>query len=115
MLSIVTTHLRNLLWFNTSHFHLLLQDEKGGVEMDIKKTRIIMDSGKEYIIEKHPDDVMRKLKPSGVVLNDFVDFDIVKINPIHISSIEVIYIKNHTERKETVQNIAAEQYMDWSR
>jgi uncharacterized protein YlzI (FlbEa/FlbD family) len=53
------------------------------------QTKLIMDSGKEYVIEKHPEDVVKRLtNQMGVVINAFIQINDLIINPSHISSIE---------------------------
>ncbi|MDC0763513.1 hypothetical protein POF51_22565 [Brevibacillus sp. AG] len=62
--------------------------------MSTQKTKVIMDSGKEYTIDKHPEDFLERITDKdGILLNGFVHFLGVSINPSHISSIETIEVK----------------------
>ncbi|MBU7593548.1 hypothetical protein [Metabacillus halosaccharovorans] len=58
-------------------------------------TRLIMDSGKEYIIEKHPEDLIASYENQmGVIVNKFFHYKgLIAINPAHISSIEGIEVE----------------------
>jgi uncharacterized protein YlzI (FlbEa/FlbD family) len=57
-------------------------------------TKIVMDSGKEYVIEKHPEDVVNSFTTQmGVVKNGFIHFDTFSINPSHVSSVEQIEVE----------------------
>lgn len=50
-----------------------------------------MDSGKEYIINKHPEDLIEQFKnQEGNAINSFIEFEGLIINPSHVSSLEYI-------------------------
>ena len=54
-------------------------------------SRLVMNSGKEYIIDKHPEDVVARFTNQvGVVINGFISYDGIIINPSHVSSIEEV-------------------------
>jgi hypothetical protein len=55
------------------------------------KTKLIMNSGKEYILNKHPEDVLSLLiDEKGAPRNGFINCLGFSFNPRHVSSIECI-------------------------
>ncbi|SDM84654.1 hypothetical protein SAMN04488137_2216 [Fictibacillus solisalsi] len=55
------------------------------------KTKLFMDSGKEYILNKHPEDLVEQFKnQDGDLINSFIQFEGLIINPSHVSSLEYI-------------------------
>lgn len=55
------------------------------------KTKVIMNSGKEYLIDMHIDDFVREVTDCmDMPINAFKHFNDVSINPNHISSVESV-------------------------
>ncbi|MEH7217204.1 hypothetical protein COL52_29935 [Bacillus toyonensis] len=57
-------------------------------------TKVIMDSGKEYDLDVHPEDFMSRISnEKGELYKGFVHFFNLSINPLHVSSIETVEVK----------------------
>ncbi|WP_052036032.1 hypothetical protein [Tumebacillus flagellatus] len=56
------------------------------------KTRIVMDSGREYILDAPKSEVLKLFTNSlGVIINGFVHFEEgFSIAPLHVSSVEEV-------------------------
>lgn len=55
------------------------------------KTKIVMDSGKEYIVSMHPELFAIHITDEfGNILRGMLQFDNIFINPQHISSLEAV-------------------------
>lgn len=61
-------------------------------------SKVIMDSGKEYIFIKHPEDLLNRMTNPKTEnpYEGFVHFVDVSINPSHISSIESLDIRKES-------------------
>lgn len=61
--------------------------------MKILKTKVIMNSGKEYVIDMHIDEFVKEVTNCmDIPINAFKHFKDVSLNPNHISSLETIEI-----------------------
>lgn len=57
------------------------------------KTKVIMNSGKEYVIDMHIDEFIREVTDCmDIPINAFKHFNDVSLNPNHISSVESLEV-----------------------